>query len=127
MKKYVIYSCFISITFLTIYYVDSLTPWTLHHKFPTMVIFFFVQSVGISWLLVLGESDRRNLPLYALGSISLRFITGIFFLVFLVLLEVPDMQNLTIQFMVVYLSYLVFELIMVLANLRPNSEGKISQ
>jgi hypothetical protein len=85
-----------------------------------MVGFFFIQSLGISWLLVLGEKDREKLPIYALGSVVLRFVSGILFLLVFFVVGLENPEALVIQFMGVYLLYLIFELTTVLSNLRRN-------
>lgn len=100
--------------------VDILYPELLHSKFLVLIIFFFIQSIPIAWLLRQGEKDPSNFVMYALGSIGLRMITGLFLLVFFYVLKVEDIVSLSIQFLVVYLVYLVFELTVVLANLRRN-------
>jgi hypothetical protein len=66
------------------------------------------------------EKDKENFPLYALGSIVFRFVSGILLLVLFWIAGINGLTSLLIQFMGVYLVYLVFELIVVLANLRRN-------
>ena len=123
MKKYLFTSLGISLVLLVVYFLNGLGLIELHGQFPYMVLFFFLQSLLISWLLSLAEKDRPRLPLYAIGAVSLRFLTAIFYMLILILLKVEDLRPLIIQFMVVYLLYMVFELSIVLANLRPNSQG----
>ncbi len=123
MKKYLLTSIGISLVLLVVYFLDGLHLVELHAHFPYMVLFFFLQSLLISWLLSLAEKDRPRLPLYAIGAVSLRFLTGIFYMLILILLKVEDLRPLIIQFGVVYLLFMVFELSIVLANLRPNSQG----
>lgn len=123
MKKYLFTSIGISLVLLVVYFLDGLSLIELHNHFPYMVLFFFLQSLLISWLLSMAEKDRPRLPLYAIGAVSLRFLTAIFYLLILILLKVEELRPLIIQFMVVYLLYMVFELSIVLANLRPNSQG----
>ncbi|MDW3196306.1 MAG: hypothetical protein R8G66_28290 [Cytophagales bacterium] len=123
MKKYLFTSLGISLVLVAVYFWNGFGLIELHSHFPYMVLFFFLQSLLISWLLSLAEKDRPRLPLYAIGAVSLRFLTAIFYLLILILLKVEDLRPLIIQFMVVYLLYMVFELSIVLANLRPNSQG----
>ncbi len=123
MKKYLFTSIGISLLLLVVYLLDGLSLVKLHDQFPYMVLFFFLQSLLISWLLSLGEKDRTRLPLFAIGAFSLRFLTGIFYMLTLVLLKVEELRPLIIQFMAVYLLFMVFEMSIVLANLRPNSQG----
>ena len=123
MKKYLRVSIGISFVLLLVYFLNGLGLMELHGHFPYMVLFFFLQSLLISWLLSLAEKDRPRLPLYAIGAVSLRLLTAIFYMLISILLKVEDLRPLIIQFMVVYLLYMVFELSIVLANLRPNSQG----
>lgn len=123
MKKYLLTSLAISFVLLAVYFLNGFGLLALHDHFPYMVLFFFLQSLLISWLLSLAEKDRPRLPLYAIGAVSMRFLTAIFYMLILILLKVEELRPLIIQFMVVYLLYMVFELSIVLANLRPNSQG----
>lgn len=123
MKKYLLTSVGISIVLWLVYFLDGLGLLELHNHFPYMVLFFFFQSLLISWLLSMAEKDIPRLPLYAIGAVSLRFLTGIFYMLILILLKVEELRPLIIQFVVVYLLFMVFELSIVLANLRPNSQG----
>lgn len=123
MKKYVLASLGTSVILWIVYLLEGFNLLKLHAQFPYLVLFFFLQSLLISWLLSMGEKDRSRLPLFALGAISLRFITGIFYLMAVFLMKVDDLRTLIIQFAVVYLLFMVFELSLVLANLRPNSQG----
>ncbi len=79
-----------------------------------------MQSFPISWMLRQGERDSSSFVMYALGSIGFRLITGLFLLLLLSFLAGDQLPALAIQFSVVYLVYLVFELLMVLATLRRN-------
>lgn len=123
MKKYLLASLGTSIALWIAFIFDGFYIWDLHVHFPYLVLFFFIQSILISWMLSSAEKDRARLPLYALGAIVLRFLTGIFYVLILYMLEMEEFRTLIIQFAVVYLLYMVFELSIVLANLRPNSQG----
>jgi hypothetical protein len=92
----------------------------LHPHFPTLITFFFFQTLPIAWILNKGLKNPPDFPMYAMASIGLRMVTALFFLLILYALKVDDIRSLGIQFMGVYLVYLVFELTVVLANLRRN-------
>lgn len=113
----------ISGSLLVVYYFlnETLFEGILQPQFPGLAIFFLVQSLPIGWMLSEGEKDRSRLPMYALGSISFRFVSGILFLVVFFIIEIENPTALVIQFMGVYLLYLAFELFVVLSNLRRNS------
>jgi len=99
---------------------DSLLGGYLHDKFPALIIFFFLQSLPIAWLLNQGEKTPADFPMFAIASIGFRMLSGLFLLLIFYFLEVPDIVQFSYQFLAVYLVYFVFELIVVLANLRRN-------
>ena len=122
MKKYLFTSLLISALLLAVYYLLNQQFFNnfLHPHFPTLIFFFFFQTIPIAWILNKGLKNPPDFPMYAMASIGLRMITALFFLLILYGLKVGDIQSLGIQFMGVYLIYLVFELTVVLANLRRN-------
>lgn len=67
-----------------------------------------------------GEKTPTNFPMFAIASIGFRMITGLFLLLIFYFLKVDQIVYLSYQFLGVYLVYLVFELMVVLANLRRN-------
>jgi cytochrome b561 len=85
-----------------------------------MLIFYSLQSVVIAVVIgcTIGKPDIFGLV--ALGIIVLRLITALFYLVVMYLLGTTEASLFAIQFMALYLCFLAFELITVLANLRQN-------
>jgi hypothetical protein len=79
-----------------------------------------LQSFPIAWLLKQGEKNPSSFPMFAMASIGFRMITGLFMLLVFFFLDIEGIVQFSYQFMGVYLVYLVFELMVVLANLRPN-------
>ncbi len=122
MKKYLIISFTVSALLFCLFYFgnEPFLEGFLHSEFPALVFFFFLQSLAVGWLLSLGEKSKWETPIYALGAIAFRFLTGLFFLVMLFVMEIPEMKTLMLQFIVLYLGYLIFELYAVLPNLRRN-------
>ncbi len=120
MKRHLISSLVVSVLLLLIFYlVDASLPYRyLHTKFPVLVGFFFLQSLPIAWMLQKGEKDKTNFPMYVIGSIGLRLITSLFLLLIFYTLKIPDIIKFSIQFAGVYLVYLIFELTVVVSNLR---------
>ncbi len=121
MKKYLLGSLAYSILHLAAYWIASLADWEWHPYFPLLILFFFLQSVILSWILSLARFDKQRFPIYALASVSIRFVTGVLLLIVFLVFEVPDLQSLTLLFVAVYLSFMIFELTILLANLRRNS------
>ena len=122
MKNYLSGSMLISSLLLAAYYLanEAVLGSMLHAQFPGLILFFFLQSLVIAWLIHLAEKSNWESPLYALGTITFRFLTALFFIAILFVLKLNDMKMLMAQFLAVYLIYLVFELYTVLSNLRRN-------
>lgn len=122
MRRYLMFATVSSLGLILLYYFlnDLLLGGTLHVKFPALVFFFFLQSLMIGWLLYQGEKVNWETPMYALAAITFRFLTALFFLVILFVMKIEDLRSLMIQFIMLYLGYLIFELIAVLPNLRRN-------
>ncbi|MFT4834369.1 MAG: hypothetical protein ACI83W_000238 [Marinoscillum sp.] len=122
MRKYLMFATLTSVCLILLYYFlnDFLFRGALHVKFPALVFFFFLQSLMIGWLLYQGEKVNWETPIYVLAAITFRFLTALFFLVILFVMKIEDLRSLMIQFIVLYLGYLIFELIAVLPNLRRN-------
>ena len=112
----------ISAVLLLLYYAlnDQLLASYLHAHFPTLVVFFFLQSFPVAWLLTQAVKTPESSPMFTIASIGFRMITGLFLLLIFYFLKVEDIVQFSIQFLAVYLVYFVFELTVVLANLRRN-------
>ena len=85
-----------------------------------MLTFFTIQSVVVAGILWLAEKKRDQYGMIALGVVVLRLITAIIFLIVMYVIGTDNVMQFAVQFMLLYLSYLVFELTVVLANLRRN-------
>lgn len=121
MKRYFVVTSLVSLLlFIGYFLVGVWLPGVLHPKLPLLIGFFFLQSFPISWMLMQGEKDPSSFVIYAIGSIGFRLITALFLLLLFFFLKVDEIVVFAIQFSVVYLVYLVFELIVVLSNLRRN-------
>ena len=122
VRKYLIISTGISLVFLVTYYFlnESLFQSYLHKQFPALILFFYLQSLAVWWMLRLGEKSNWESPVYVLGGITFRFLTGLFFLAILFIMKPENIRPLMIQFIVLYLVYLIFELFAALPNLRRN-------
>lgn len=122
MRFYLSGACTIAaLLFLGFYFLDSnLIEFKFHRAFPSLVLFFFLQSLVVAWLIHLAEKSKWESPLYALVMITFRFLTSLFFIAVLFVLKLDDMKPLMAQFLGVYLIYLAFEIYTVLSNLRRN-------
>lgn len=122
MKKYLFAPTVLTVLGVLLFYLgnEALTGSRLHEKFPALLAFFFLQSLVVAWLFDQGEKDNWKSPIYALGAVTFRFLTALFFLLILFVLEPDHIKALMIQFAGLYLVYLIFELFAVLPNLRRN-------
>lgn len=122
MKKILVPSAIGSVVLLSIFYVanDSLLDKILHPQFGALVIIFFLQSIVVAWLMHEAQKEPTQFPIYILGAIGFRMITSLMVLVVFYVLKIEDLTAFMIQFSILYLVYLIFELIVVLANLRRN-------
>jgi hypothetical protein len=122
VKKYLLYVTVFSTIWIVAYWVldQSILAGKLHNGFPLLVFFFYLQSLPLVWILKLVEKNDTSSPILIMASIGFRLITGLFLLLILYALKVPDLNSLAIQFAGLYLVYLMFELTLVLANLRRN-------
>ncbi|MEL6560328.1 MAG: hypothetical protein AAFQ94_19215 [Bacteroidota bacterium] len=94
----------------------------IHDAFTWMMLFFLIQSLFIAYLHFLGQKDPQKLPLYFFGALVFRMLTMILMLGVIYIGKVPDHILFTINSGIIYLLYLTFEIILLLVNLRPNSE-----
>lgn len=120
MKDYIVSIGILTLILLLISIFRTVMPFELHETYNAMLIFYTVQSVIIAGILYLAESKPENFGLIALGIVVLRLITALIFLMFMYVQGTQDAMLFAIQFMLIYLSYLVFELTVVLAKLRRN-------
>ena len=94
----------------------------IHQSYPWIMVFFYLQSIFIAYLHQLGTRDPQKLAIYFLGGTVFRLLTILLMLAVIFIAKVPDHVLLTINSAVIYLLYLVFEITLLLVNLRPNSE-----
>ena len=66
------------------------------------------------------EENPQQGPLLIIASIGFRMLTSLFLLPVLSFSQIDDLHTLTMQFLILYLVYMVFEMMVVLVNLRRN-------
>jgi len=122
LKKYLVPSAVISAILLLAYYLanESVLNGVLHAYFHLLVVIFFAQSIPVSWLMQMAQKEPSQFPIYVIGAVGFRMITSLMVLTIFYLLKTPDLFSFMVQFSILYLVYLIFELIVVLANLRRN-------
>ncbi len=116
--NYFYQSTAISILLIVLWIFESQLPFPLHHHFPIITGFFFIQSLVISWIFVRAKKKVETSIFYFLGATVFRLSTLILLLVFIMLIKGQNFQLLLFEIIVLYLVYLVFELRYVLINLQ---------
>ncbi|MDB5272960.1 MAG: hypothetical protein JWO58_1327 [Chitinophagaceae bacterium] len=69
-----------------------------------------------------GLSKRNDFHLYFMGSMTIRMLAALFFLLIFVLYLSDKQEVFVINFIVAYFAYTGFEIYYLLTNLRPDSE-----
>ena len=120
MKVYLFTTIVMSLLLLIVFYISSrfLAIKSFHPYFPHLVGFFFLQSLPISYLLTKAKQQTGMFVMYVLASVGFRFITSLFFLMIFYILDIDNIVNFSIQFIILYFIYLIFELWIVLIKLR---------
>ncbi len=94
----------------------------VHFTFYWFVGYFCLVNIGIhSLVLFCKEKLGVEYHLLLLGAIGGRMIIALFSFLFVSFFVQDERMLFAANFSVVYLSFLVFEIISVLSNLRPNS------
>ncbi|MFK7952600.1 MAG: hypothetical protein AB8B73_07110 [Ekhidna sp.] len=115
MKKWLILSSIVVILILSEYFLSETIPF--HEAFRVMVIFFATQAF------VLFRIDHWTLKEWAvqisLVKITIRLLSSMTFILVLIY-SYEDSFNLVLQFIILYLIFMVFEIAEALTNLRRN-------
>jgi hypothetical protein len=110
--------------FLTAYLIESVfkLQW-IHNNISIIISFFLILTwlTGVFTYYLLSISKENSVNIL-LGSIGIRLLGSIGFVVVMLLLGQENIILFVINFFVVYLFYLLFDINMLIANLRQNSE-----
>jgi hypothetical protein len=123
MKRGLVKIFLLTIVVLISYQLLILSAWDIlfGENFYTILIFFFIQSIALHTLFILGQKYLElTVPLLVMAAMSIRLITSLMVVVIFVMTGVNDQVNFIITFFTIYLFYFVFEIISVLSNLRSN-------
>ena len=95
----------------------------IHESIKKIVSFFLILTwlTGIftHYLLSISKENSVNI---LLGAIGIRLLSSIGFVAVMLFLGQENLILFVINFFVVYLFYLLFDIYMLIANLRPNSK-----
>jgi hypothetical protein len=91
-------------------------------------LFWWIQAYSVlitlisHWITSKGLSKRNDFHLYFMGSMTIRMLAAMFFLLAFVLYLTDNQEVFVINFIVAYFAYTGFEIYYLLTNLRPDSE-----
>lgn len=101
---------------------EFLMPTWIHESIWTMMAFFII----LTWITgmfthYLLQLSKENSVSILLGGIGLRLLSSIGFVAVMLILDVENIILFIVNFFIVYFLYLLFDIYMLIANLRPNS------
>ena len=118
--NYFYHSMLISIIFSVLWIFEKYLLFPLDQDFIGIIVFFFIQSIIISWMFVRAQKKVETSVSYLLGATVFRLLSAIFLLIYFILIEAQNFQLLSFEVIGIYLIHLVFELRYVLVNLQRN-------
>lgn len=97
-------------------------PTWIHESMWTIMAFFII----LTWITgmfthYLLQLSKENSVSILLGGIGLRLLSSIGFVAVMLMLGVENIILFIVNFFIVYFLYLLFDIYMLIANLRPNS------
>ena len=97
-------------------------PTWIHESIWTILAFFII----LTWITgmfthYLLQLSKENSVSILLGGIGLRLLSSIGFVAVMLMLGVENIILFIVNFFIVYFLYLLFDIYMLIANLRPNS------
>ncbi len=96
-------------------------PIAIAEEFYIILLFFFVQSIVLHLFFVWGDRTLEiDPPLMILAVTTVRLLTTLAAAAIFITMVAKDVPSFVITFFAVYLFYLIFEISMVLPNLRSN-------
>jgi hypothetical protein len=118
--KLILFSLLVSGLF---YFIQEyLMPTWIHESMWTILAFFtiltWITGMFTHYLLQLSKENSVSI---LLGGIGLRLLSSIGFVAVMLMLGVENIILFIVNFFIVYFLYLLFDIYMLIANLRPNS------
>lgn len=122
VKSLIYHILLTAILWLASFGLALIRPEYIHPNIHWIFLFFLIQSLGIAGLNQIALKAADQMPAVVLAGVVLRLLTTIFFFVFAIIFEVEESTKFILNTTIIYLPYLIFEIILLLPNLRPNSE-----
>jgi hypothetical protein len=114
---------YFSVALFVLQYLISMviSPAYYYVNLPWMLLFYWIQFMGLHALSVfIEENFNMDHSLILLAGVSARLIIAMMAMVLTILVGVESKEMFVINFSIVYLLYLVFEITTVCSNLRSN-------
>lgn len=125
MNEYLKLFLFSLFTALILLVLQAFVLEDIHNAWPFMVIFYFLQSAILLFVLKLIVSgNHQNFVFFVIGSISFRLLTSLIAAIAYLLLIGHQKTGFIILFFALYLLFLGFELFALMSNLRSNFEKR---
>jgi len=97
----------------------------IHATAEFIILFLFLQALLTLYLTKLGFRDRSRFALYYMAATVFRFLFSVIVIFFALYMGVNQAVIFIVNFMIVYLLFVVFEIYTLITNLRPDSEKHI--
>ena len=113
---------------LAFFYLAQMTLFKIGKPGYISPFFWWIQGYSVlitlisHWLTSKGLSKRNDFHLYFMGSMTIRMLAALVFLMAFVLYLSEKQEVFVINFIVAYFAYTGFEIYYLLTNLRPDSE-----
>ncbi|MFD2200026.1 hypothetical protein [Shivajiella indica] len=107
-----------------VYLIGDILQFNWVHESIWKIISFFLLLTWITgifshYLLKISKENSVNI---LLGAIGIRFLSSIGFIAIMLMIGQENLILFVINFFVIYLFYLLFDIYTLIANLRPNSK-----
>ena len=121
MKKRITFNLLVGLVLLIIYYALRffLNDQIIHPRTDVIILSMVLITILSDWITQSGiRSNTTNIVSYLLGAMIARLIFGIILITILLLITTENRLSLSVNFLVVYLLFVVFDINASIANLR---------
>ncbi|MCH7402543.1 hypothetical protein ACFOUP_17690 [Belliella kenyensis] len=102
---------------------NHIQPTWVHDTIWKILSFFalltWVTGAFVQYLMKISKENSSNI---LLGATAIRFMASLGFVVIFLLLDIENIILFVVNFFVIYLFYLIFDIYGLIANLRPHSK-----
>jgi len=115
MKKWIVLAILTSALVLAEYLFEA--ELNLHESYPILVAFFVVQTLVLFRIEQWAPAEWKTQV--SLVKVVLRLLSSLVFITVMIYTQ-EDVYNLVIQFIILHLIFMIFEIVEALTNLREN-------